>query len=299
MPHKLLRLFCAFALTPGLIAARPAVADDVTSSVALIVAPRDRDGARFYLPMRIGAVAGVMRLDTGASTSRVTLAPWNKDLPALGAAGSIGASGTDTQCEDIEIRNIAIKATRGNDIARARHLATRCPSGEDLLGLNFFKGTRFSLDPTHAELTFFAPAAPARRPHPFRSLGSAGLLGLSARAGDLSVTGLFDTGAEICAVDRRFVEAHKRLFAPLKEKSATRDAGGARLASTVYKLKKLDLGEGRVFRDLYVLAYDFGALRDALGGAASFIFGANLLRRLVWDIDLTDPQAPNWDARTP
>jgi len=292
MKQLMRALFCLFCGVASAVAE-----GEARSTIPLSVRQGGFDGARLYAPVRIGGVLGSMRLDTGASTSRLALAGWNKDFPVLGASASQGASGVATQCDDVEIPGIALKASQGNDIARMRHEATRCPAGEDLLGLNFLRGARFSLDIAPGELSFFDAAPGDRRPRPFRLLGPEALLGVDARAGDAAIIGLFDTGAEICAVDRRFVEKHKKLFVPVAETGAAQDAGGKALASKVYKLKKLDLGEGRVFRDLYVLSYDFGALREALGGRTSFIFGANLLRKLRWDIDLTTKDAPSWDAK--
>jgi hypothetical protein len=298
---RMKRLFCALV---SLFCAAPAQAGDAPSTIPLSIVSGANDGARVYAPVRIGTLAGRMRLDTGASTSRLALAPWNKEFPVLGAARSQGASGSAIDCEDVEIDVLALRASQGNDVARARHVATRCAGGEDLLGLNFFRGARFILDFSRSELRFFDPPRAGRRAHAFQSLGPAALLGLDARLGSGSgsghgsapVVGLFDAGAELCAVDRPFLLTHRRLFAPVAAGKTARDASGGRMDARLFKIKTLDLGEGRVFHDVVALVYDFGGLRTALGGRAPVIFGANLLRRLNWDVDLTNPAAPNWDA---
>jgi hypothetical protein len=281
-------------LAVATIAAR---ADDA-STIPLTLTQSEYGGGRVYLPVRFGNMMGSMRLDTGASTTRMTLAPWNKDLPVVGQSESTGSSGRTVRCDDVAARNVALQATHGADIARAKYDVTRCAAsdGDDLLGLDFFKGARFALDFERREMIFggaasarataFAPLGPDRR-----------LLGIDLRAGNIATVGLFDTGAEVSAVDRRFVEKHKSLFTLVKRKGKASEAGGRQFSSGIYKIKTLDIGEGRVLRDLYAIAYDFGALREALGQGTPIILGYNFVCRFKWVIDLSSPQQPKWDAR--
>jgi hypothetical protein len=256
-------------------------------------------GGRAYLPVRFGSVAGSMRLDTGASSTRITLAPWNKDLPAIGRSESLAVSGHVSVCDDVEARNVEIRAVEGNGVGRAKYVVTRCDSGDELLGLDFFKGTRFTLDFAAKRMVFFDPSASDNHPHPFQQLGpDHRLLGIPLRAGATAIVGLFDTGAELSAVDRLFVQRHKNLFTLVKHKQLADGAGGGAFTPDVYRLRKLDLGDGHVFRDIYVLVYDFGPLRDALGAQSPLILGYNLLSRLRWVLDFTAPAAPTWSARS-
>jgi hypothetical protein len=283
------------------LGASGARAEDHRSAIPMTLTQSAYGGGRIYLPVRIGNVMGRMRLDTGASTTRVALAPWNKDLPSLGQSGSTGASGKTTACEDVEASFVALKAVEGADIARGKYVVTRCAAsdGDDLLGLDFFKGTRFSLDFERKALVF-DPSAPAGRPKPFRLLGpDRRLVGLDVRIGNASVVGLFDTGAEICAVDRTFASKHKALFTLVKAEGKASEAGGRGFASKLYKIKTLDLGEGRILRDVYALVYDFGALRDALGRGTPVVLGYNLVSKFTWDLDFRAPDSPTWEARGP
>jgi hypothetical protein len=277
-----------------------ASAENDGSVVALTLTQGDYGGGRIYLPVRLGNVMGTMRLDTGASTTRITLAPWNKDLPSLGQSASTGAAGETVRCEDIEVKNVELKAVRGNNVGRAKYLATRCAAsdGDDLLGLDFFKNARFSLDFARSEMVFFPPSHVLAHAKPFRRLGpDARLVGIPLRLGKAGVVGLFDTGAELSAVDRQFVETHKKLFTLVTKKAKAGAASGKEFAPRIYKLKELDLGEGLVLRDLFVLSYDFGALRDVLGPQAPIVLGYNVLSRLYWELDFAAPGAPGWSAR--
>lgn len=268
-------------------------------SVVPMTLIRGEDGAgRVYLTVRFGAAMGPMRLDTGASTTRVRLAPWNEALPALGASASTGASGATSSCEDVEAKIVELKASEGNDIGRANYRVTRCATsdGDDLLGLDFFRGARFTLDFERGEMVFF-PHGDAQGFRPFHPLGpDRRLVGIDLRIGKTAAVGLFDTGAEVSAVDRRFVERHKKLFVPLKKKTKASDASGRRFASDVYRVKEIDLGEGRISRDVAVVAYDFGPLRQALGAEAPLILGFDILSGLHWELDFASPDAPRWKA---
>ncbi|WP_363345657.1 aspartyl protease family protein [Methylocystis echinoides] len=280
-------------------AAPPARAGEGSSTVTITLTQAAHGGGRVYVPVRFGNVMGAMRLDTGASTSRIKLAPWNKDLPILGQSDSTGALGKVTRCEDVQATNVALKAEQGNNIARAKYDVTRCAAsdGDDLLGLDFFKGARFTLDFERREMVFFGPQMDGR-PVLFQPLGpDQRLVGISIRAGTAKSLGLFDTGAEISAVDQQFVERHRGLFAPVESKFKASEASGGGAVSRIYKIKTLDLGDGRVLRNVHALVYDFGALREALGPQTAFVLGVNILSRFNWALDFTKPTQASWIAR--
>jgi len=272
-------------------------AEPAPSVAALTVQDTAGGGGRIYVSMRFGAVMGPMRLDTGASTSRLTLAPWNRDWPVTARSASLGASGAAASCEDVEAKNVALVATQGNAVARGRYEVTRCAAsdGGDLLGLDFFKGARLTLDIAHRQMTVFGE--PAKHPKPLRRLGpDQSLAGIDVKLGGAPVVGLFDTGAELCAIDRTFVQKHKKLFTAVKEKGAARDAGGKDIAAQKVTIRKLDLGDGLVLKDVLALSYDFGALRAALGKDAPLVLGYNALTKVRWSLDLTKPETPTFGA---
>jgi hypothetical protein len=277
-----------------------ASADDNRSTILLTLTQSDYGGGRIYLPVRFGNFMGTMRLDTGASTTRITLADWNKDLPSLDQSVSTGASGKTTRCDDVEAKNVELKAAQGTNIARAKYLVTRCAAsdGDDLLGLDFFKGARLNLDFERHELVFFGDAPANGRSKPFRLLGpDQRLVGIEVRSGNTTAVGLFDAGAEISAVDRQFVEKHKNQFTLVKRKGKASEVGGKKFSPQIYKIKEFELARGLILRDVYVIVYDFGVLREALGRETPFILGYNLLSQFNWELDFRSPNAPTWDAK--
>ena len=277
-----------------------AFGDERRSMIPLSLNEGDYGGGRIYAPVRFGNVAGTMRLDTGASTSRITLALWNKDFPVVGHTNSMGASGKQMRCDDVEARNVLLKAAQGDSIGRAKYALSRCPSsdGDDLLGLDFFRGTRFQLDLAHREIVFPDQKTPGSdQKQPFVALGADRLVGVNVQLGGVATVGLFDSGAEISAVDLSFVKSHSDLFTPVKSRIKASEAGGGRWAPKLFRLKEISLGEGRVVKGIFVLAYDFGVLREALGAQTSVLLGYNFLSRFQWDLDFTTPDAPKWSAR--
>ncbi|MGJ0621568.1 MAG: hypothetical protein ACR65Z_12790 [Methylocystis sp.] len=283
-----------------LLSVAAAGAERSRSVIPLTVTEDEYFGGRIYLQVRIGNAIGPMRLDTGASSTRIRLAAWNKDLPVLGESVSTGASGATVRCDDVEAPKIELVAAEGNNIGRTNYALTRCPTddGDDLLGVDFFRGARFSLDIDRRELVFFGEATADGRPKPLRRLGpDQRLIGIELHFGRTASVGLFDSGAEVAAIDQQFVRKHKRLFTAVNAKARASGVAGARIDSKLYKIKSLDLGEGRVLHDVFAISYDFGGLRAALGRDVSVLIGCNVMRKFKWDFDFSAPQSPTWDAK--
>ena len=296
MPPLRLPVLCAFLLLSGFT---PAKAQTAPSTIPLTLTQTNWNGGRISVTARFGNIQGPMRLDTGASTTRVMLQPWNKDWPVLGRSASTGASGRTIACDDVEAQNVVLPAAQGNDVGRAKLLVTRCAAGEgDLLGLNFFKGTRFALDFGKRELTFFPPVSTNAKPKPFRRLTpEQSLVGIDLHIGKEAAIGFLDSGAELCAVDRAFVLRRMPLFTLVKRRVGVSGASGGNFSPDLYRIKTIDLGDGLVLRDVYALAYDFGTLRQVFGPGTPLILGYNFVTRLRWEFDFSSPDAPTWSAR--
>jgi hypothetical protein len=69
---------------------------------------------------------------------------------------------------------------------------------------------------------------------------------------------LFDTGAEISAVDQRFVDAHRRQFTPFQSRLEATAAGGGNFTSKLYRIRQTSFGDGPVVKGLYALALALG-----------------------------------------
>ncbi|MBM3562998.1 MAG: hypothetical protein FJX48_07565 [Alphaproteobacteria bacterium] len=296
-----MKLFQSAAFCAALFFSFAAIGAERSRSVVPLTLTEDQyAGGRIYLPVRIGNAMGPMRLDTGASSTRIKLAPWNKDMPVLGQSFSTGASGATMQCDDVEAPKVELVASEGNNIARMKYEVTRCPAGDgdDLLGIDFFRGARFSLDLDRRELVFFGDPTASGQPKPIRRLGpDRRLIGIELHFGKTGSVGLFDSGAEVSAVDQQFLRKHNRLFAAVNAKAGASGVAGARIASKIYRIKSLDFGDGRVLHDVYAISYDFGGLRAALGRDVSVLIGYNVIKRFNWDFDFRTPESPTWDAK--
>ena len=275
------------------------VAQESGSVVNLSIARSSYGGGRLYAPMLIGHFQGKMRVDTGASSSRVSLAPWNKDASIIGSSRSLGVSGKFARCDDVRLPSITMKASVGPDVGRVNYLVTRCASEQedDLLGLDFFKGGYFVIDSKRHQIQFLSGPSTRTPQYFLKPLGSEKkLVAIDIKIGDLNREGLIDSGAQISAVDRRFVDAHPEFFVFVKSGAKASDASGKPLMSKIYKVKQLDLGDGRIVRGLYVLVYDFALLREEIGEQAPFILGFNLIDKFNWRFDLRANMPPRWEA---
>ena len=123
-------------------------AQESVSSINIITHHSLYGGGRIYTPVRIDNYKGFMRVDTGASTSRFHKSAWNKKFIITNTVHSISATAAVSKCEEIIVPNLSIVAQLGNAIGRINYLATRCPAGtgDDLLGLDFLKGSEFTLN---------------------------------------------------------------------------------------------------------------------------------------------------------
>ena len=274
-------------------------AQESGSIINLSIVRSSYGGGRLYAPMLIGQFQGKMRVDTGASSSRVSPAPWNKDAPIIGSSRSLGVSGKFARCDDVRLPKITMKSAAGPDVGRVNYLVTRCAGEQedDLLGLDFFRGGYFVVDSKRHQIQFLSGPS-AKTPQYFlKPLGAEKkLMAIDIKIGDLNREGLIDSGAQISAVDRRFVDAHPELFVFVKSGARASDASGKPLMTKIYKVKLLDLGDGRIIRGLYVLVYDFALLREEIGEQAHFILGFNLIDKFNWRFDLRTNMPPRWEA---
>ncbi len=223
------------------------------SSINIITHHSLYGGGRIYAPVRIDNYKGFMRVDTGASTSRFHKSAWNKKFIITNTVHSISATAAVAKCEEVVVPNLSIVAQLGNSIGRINYLATRClaGTGDDLLGLDFLKGSEFTLNLKENQIRFFEPLPNDRRSHPLRALDrEKDLIGIELDIGGFSTYGLLDTGAEMTAVDSVYFIAHPELFEYVKSKISMRGANGKTITAKLCKIKSINLGDGFFIKNL-------------------------------------------------
>jgi len=270
------------------------------ATTSLSIASGSYGVGRIYAPVRFGGVTRQMRLDTGASTSHIKLAPWNKKLPSLGQRHTLTVTGNKSLCDKVRFHDVEIIGHENQKVRKENYQLLRCltSNGDDLLGIDFFQGEYFTLNFKDKQINFINNLDQTHQSTPFRKItGADGLLGVDIRIGASTSVGLFDSGAEISAVDQRFVAQNKSSFVLVRATGMATEASGKQWPTKLYKIKSLDIGGGQVVRDIYAIVYDFGVLRDAFGHETSFILGYNFISKFNWTIDLRSSQDPRWTAR--
>ena len=255
---------------------------------------------RIYAPVRFGEVNRLMRIDTGASTSHIKLAPWNKKLPSLGQRHTLTVTGNKSLCDKVKFHDAEIIAHGNQKVRKENYQLLRCltSNGDDLLGIDFFQGEYFTLNFKDKQINFINNLDQTLQSTPFRKItGADGLLGVDIKIGSSASVGLFDSGAEISAVDQRFVAQNKSSFVLVRNTGMATEASGKQWPTKLYQIKSLDIGRGQVVRDIYAIVYDFGVLHEAFGRETSFILGFNFISKFNWMIDLRSSQDPRWTAR--
>jgi len=286
-----LAVFATFSLILGFGAS--------AATVPLRITDGDFDMGRMYVPIRVGNFKGVMRLDTGATSSRVLLADWNKDFTVVDQTQSMSASGKVVTCDAVEATNVALESQGSANIGRSKYTLRRCPNsdGEDLLGLDFFDGTFLTINFDQGILEV-GPKATGQMKGPVQRLpildSGQPLAAVPLNPGGEDVLGMLDSGAELSAADTLFVEAHPEWFEYVTEAAQATDAGGNAWAPKIYRVKNLKVAGMFNLENTHLLVYDFGVLREALGPKTPFILGFNIMSQFNWAFDFTRGHSPTF-----
>ena len=104
---------------------------------------------------------------------------------------------------------------------------------------------------------------------------------IEARSGDDQhyAKAMFDTGAELTAVKRQYIEAHREDF-EYNDRGSTIDANGVSTAIEIWTALKIKLGQ-RTFINARVIVYDFTFNAD-------MIIGSNIINKAVWTFNLKE-----------
>jgi hypothetical protein len=99
---------------------------------------------------------------------------------------------------------------------------------------------------------------------------------------DDEVDAVFDTGASITAVDKKWIQAHSDEFESLDEAEERTFSGEINLTH-LYRARSLKVGEVE-FTSLYVIAIDFARM-PWLDSKTAVILGYNVISKGTWKLD--------------
>lgn len=256
------------------------------TAAPLIVTPGDLNSFRIDVDLQFDGLNKRFQLDTGANTSIV--APDNQTSAYLseGKAKLEGASGQPFECDLIRANIISIDVLTVNKLQ-----FKRCDLGKHSfhnLGLDVFRGQIIELDFKTNTLSLPKKIAEGWALNPLIRLEK-GHLKIDATINDMKLKVLFDTGAQLTAVDTQFVENNPKLFTLIGGQEAGYDITGKPIFMKFYELTKIQIG-AIVFEKTTVAAFDFGKLRNYVGENTPIILGTNAIIQANWIFDLVSNQ---------
>lgn len=256
----------------------------------LRIVPGELQSGRIYVPCLFDGVAQSCVLDTGSVLSLVTGGrPFDK-YPAKGKLSYKGASGLPKQSDQIIVRRLELDGVAFPDVKLAR--ANAGDHFETTIGMNLLGNKAFALS-FGAKPSLKLDAKPPEGPLSKLKVYKSGLLSVPVTVGEEPVSALWDTGAELSAVDQKYATAHPRDFSFVKEVTNGVDGTHRPIKMRLYKVRALRIG-GRAFQNVKVVAINFSSLREGADQEARMVVGFNLVRKASWFFDV-----PNrlWSVR--
>lgn len=266
--------------------------------------PKREYGGLMYVSVLIGEKVNLLRVATGAATSRIHRRDWNKDIKIVDQTRALNTNGVNDYCDLVEVPKFSLLSNTPLKVAKSNYLVSRCDAmdSDELLGINFFYGNQVLIDFDREALEINPRTRSiAAGWSTFRVIqsGSYPLLALPIDFGPNrhQLYGLFDSGTEVTAVDLRFVQKHPELFEFVSDPNEDASAGEEGLwTPKVFRLRLLKISETLVLRDIEVIVYDFSYMREVLGHDTPFILGFNALNHFNWHLNLSDIDRPTWRA---
>lgn len=256
------------------------------TAAPLIITPGDLNSYRIDVDLQFDGLSKRFQLDTGANTSMVAPDSQTSTYLSEGKVQLEGAAGQPFECDLISANTISIDALTVNKLQ-----FKRCDLGIHSfhnLGLDLFRGQIIELDFKTNTLSLPTKIAEGWTLHPLIRLDR-GHLKIDANINDMKLKVLFDTGAQLTAVDIQFVENNPELFTLIDSQEAGHDITGKPIFMKFYELTKIQIG-AMVFEKTTVAAFDFGKLRNYLGENTPIILGANAIIQANWIFDLVSNQ---------
>lgn len=264
-------------------------ATTLSEAAPLIVTPLEHESFRFDVAVEVDGVPKIFQLDTGANTSLMPRNAFTSAYPSVEKKKSSGASGVTFECDVIQTGLLKL-----NEVLLKNVKIQRCDLGDidfNNLGLNAFDGRIVELILATKQITIGEAPTTSWQPKPLERLSKGHLL-IPVTVGSLSLKSIYDTGAQISAVDLAFVKLHPEIFT-FERTVQSSDVHGLPVELELYRMKSLTVGS-LSSGPLLVGAFDFGeALRNYFGNETPIILGTNLIVNANWLIDLKNNQ---WDV---
>jgi hypothetical protein len=120
-----------------------------------------------------------------------------------------------------------------------------------------------------------------------------GMFTIPVRFGGANRMAVWDTGAELTAVDQNFVAANPELFTAGLVIGNVVDGNYQAVAARLWTMKELTIGR-RVFRNVRVVAVDFSTIHQGTAPDVHLVIGFNVIRHADWYFDHANRR---WEIR--
>lgn len=261
-------------------------------ALPLNVIPGDLGSFEIQLSLELDSVTREFQLDTGANNTILKPDAQSLAYPSMGKSKARGASGVEVDCDLVQPQQF-----RWDQHVIKAPLVERCDFGIhslNNLGMNILNNLILDLDPRQASLEMLAQFPSQLSPHPLERL-SQGHSRLRVQIAADSVTkpgtwgAIFDTGAQLSAIDSVFADAHPEWIEFLQDVEGGLDVTGNPVKMKLYRIKFLRVGN-QIFHDVTWLGFDFHALRTYLGPDTPLILGNNVILQARWILDFKSNQ---------
>jgi hypothetical protein len=260
----------------------------------------DPEAIDVWIDGHIADEAVRFRLDTGAGTCRVGISQATDHLPSHTAAHSVAASGVGLDEDEIVIPLLRLGEHELVDIEATR--TSLGPNIVPLLGMSALARHRCQFRFATGELELSDSSGPSTDGWIPLVVHAAGQPSMAVRFGDLEVTGCWDTGAGLTAVDAGFARSHPYLFEPLRSAVGI-DASGTEIPSELSIMAACAIGDVEFPTSVCALV-DLSELNEHLRLRSLdeqrhyepmlFVIGMPLIQHADWDFDFP---ASKWAVR--
>ncbi len=229
------------------------------------------DAGTVFVPIDIGDRVARVVLDTGSP--RTTLSELPGSARPAGVAETAGLYGSATVAQWL-VDQVRLGSLRAGPLLV--HVIDAAPGHHPFVGLDLLGTGPWRLDLANRELVTGPPVSAGSE----LSVTTTGHLISEMSISGVRATALFDTGAGITMVDRRFAEAHPDLFEAADSAMAT-DSTGVAGAVDLARLSPYEI-EGISFAGHLVAIADLPAVPDQLDA----VIGYPTIAQARWSIDL-------------
>ena len=250
--------------------------------VKLEVVSEEIGSGRIFLEANLDGHGIQCFWDSGCCKTCLSVNKFSKRYKKVGAGKLRGVSGVAARTDKIKIGAFSLGA-----IARKSFWAYRCAerkASKVTLGIDFFKKKSFAVD-FKKNILDTDPPRPRRKEKLL--IAPRGLLFINCRVGGKTVKALWDTGAGLNCVDRKYVNMRPRQFKFIQSVASGQDILGNTVAMRLLEASQV-LIQGAGFKNVRFLEMDLGPVSKALGVRIPFLLGFNTITKANWYFNLKD-----------